>query len=323
MPGAKRRALKKLLSPNSTPSSEPTSGASLAPVDSAQSGASMSSIASDSRNYMTDAELDNAQNVKTELDRMEMRKDSIGSGASGMNIPAPGAAGGVPPLGEDGQGLPPAVADAPTLEGEGDLLAVPSLSHTANANGTSTLSPAAVSTSPSSASLGSSPLGAAKGLYGKMMGHGHGSNGNGNGNDDASEGDAASGAGGGGKKKSSKQKFAERQARKQQAMLEQAPPSNPNWDKQLEKERLDEVRVVGDACVALGRMIHEVCGAYLSMCMCISIRDVRASVIGVGRVQVQEAQSFWASKELRCLDPASPVHNGILCRPCDCGSLTA
>ena len=292
MPGAKRRALKKLLSPNSTPSSEPTSGASLAPVDSAQSGASMSSIASDSRNYMTDAELDNGQNVKTELDRMEMRKDSTGSGASGMNIPAPGAAGGVPPLGEDGQGLPPAVADAPTLEGEGDLLAVPSLSHTANANGTSTTSPAAVSTSPSSASLGSSPLGAAKGLYGKVMGHGHGhgSNGNGNGNDDASEGGAASGGGGGGgKKKSSKQKFAERQARKQQAMLEQAPPSDPNWDKQLEKERLDEVRVVGDACVALGRMIHEVCDASFSMC--ISIRDVWAPVNGGGRVQVQEAQS--------------------------------
>ncbi|MGG6497231.1 UNVERIFIED_CONTAM: hypothetical protein NY603_30350, partial [Bacteroidetes bacterium 56_B9] len=60
-------------------------------------------------------------------------------------------------------------------------------------------------------------------------------------------------------KKSSKQKFAERQARKQQAMLEQAPPSDPNWDKQLEKERLEEVKVVGHACAVLGRMIHEVC----------------------------------------------------------------
>jgi len=69
---------------------------------------------------------------------------------------------------------------------------------------------------------------------------------------------AGEGVGGGGKKKSSKQKFEERQARKKEAMLNSAPPSNPEWDAQLEKERQEEIRVISDACTTLGREIHEI-----------------------------------------------------------------
>ena len=268
MPGSKRRALKKLLSPSSTPSSDPvpSSSNSLAPVDSSTSAASGASIASDSRNYMTDTEI--AQQV--ELEKMEMRKDSIGSGGPApVDIPgAPSGIGGVPPLSAEGGGLPPAVVDAPPLEGQGDLLAVPTLGN----GGVTESSSLAVDTngqSPvpkntSSTSLSKSPSASVKGMYGKIFGgHGHGHNGGDSGSSSPSAAgediNGGAGAGGGGKKKSSKQKFAERQARKQQAMLEQAPPSDPNWDKQLEKERIEEVRVVGDACAKMGRIIHEVC----------------------------------------------------------------
>lgn len=41
-------------------------------------------------------------------------------------------------------------------------------------------------------------------------------------------------------------------------MLNSAPPSNPEWDAQLEKERQEEIRVISDACTTLGREIHEV-----------------------------------------------------------------
>jgi len=86
-------------------------------------------------------------------------------------------------------------------------------------------------------------------------------------------GDGASGARGG-KKKSSKQRFAERQvsaalglmlaaadlqARRQEALLHSAPPSDPAWNDQLESERQREIQVIGDACTKLGREIYEVC----------------------------------------------------------------
>lgn len=206
---------------------------------------------------MTDAEI--VQQV--ELDKMEARKDSIGSGGPAP-VDIPGApAGGVPPLDTEGGGLPPAVVDAPPLEGQGDLLAVPTLSN--GRSGADESSSLAVPTSPqqrnaSSTSLSKSPSASVKGMYGKIFGHNGGDSGSSS--PSAAEGGAVEAqGGGGGKKKSSKQKFAERQARKQQAMLEQAPPDNPNWDKQLEKERIDEVRVVGDACAKMGRIIHEVC----------------------------------------------------------------
>lgn len=63
---------------------------------------------------------------------------------------------------------------------------------------------------------------------------------------------------GGGKKKSSKQRFAERQARKAQAVLDAAPPSDPSWNAQLEKERLEEVEVLANACDVLAREIFEI-----------------------------------------------------------------
>ncbi|GMK54235.1 hypothetical protein CspeluHIS016_0108210 [Cutaneotrichosporon spelunceum] len=79
----------------------------------------------------------------------------------------------------------------------------------------------------------------------------------------ASEGDA-DGVGAtllentGGKKKSSRQRFAERQARKQQAVLDAAPQQDPAWNAQLEKERHEEIAVIRDACDVLGRRIFEI-----------------------------------------------------------------
>ncbi|EIW67845.1 hypothetical protein TREMEDRAFT_33151 [Tremella mesenterica DSM 1558] len=61
-----------------------------------------------------------------------------------------------------------------------------------------------------------------------------------------------------GKKKSSKQRFAERQARKQEALLAVAPPVDPNWSAQLEKERQEEIQVISDACEVLGRELYEI-----------------------------------------------------------------
>lgn len=84
---------------------------------------------------------------------------------------------------------------------------------------------------------------------GNTKGEGVGANGAGGG---------ADGGGGGGKKKSSKQKFEERQARKKAALLESAPPSDPNWDAQLERERQEEIKVVQEACIVLGREVFEI-----------------------------------------------------------------
>lgn len=202
MPGSKRRALKKLLSPNSSPADAGSPSTSmitgLRPVDSAssaQSGASGTSIASDSRNYLTDEQIAEQQ---SELDKMEARKDSIGGTPQSTGLTAGGSLDGVPPI-----------DSLPGQSGEASRALPP-------------------------------PPPPQQGMYGSAA-----VNGNGNG-------------GGGGGKKSSKQKFAERQARKQQALLDSAPPSDPNWDRQLEKERQDEIRVVSGACQVLGREIHEV-----------------------------------------------------------------
>ncbi|TXT06030.1 hypothetical protein VHUM_03503 [Vanrija humicola] len=66
------------------------------------------------------------------------------------------------------------------------------------------------------------------------------------------------GAGGGGGRKSSKQRFAERQARKKQSILDAAPPTDPAWNAQLERERQDEIAVIGKACGTLGAEIFEI-----------------------------------------------------------------
>lgn len=41
-------------------------------------------------------------------------------------------------------------------------------------------------------------------------------------------------------------------------MVNSAPPSDPAWTAQLEKERQEEIRVISDACEILGRDIFEV-----------------------------------------------------------------
>jgi hypothetical protein len=41
-------------------------------------------------------------------------------------------------------------------------------------------------------------------------------------------------------------------------LLNSAPPADPDWTDKLEKERQEEIRVIGGACEALGREIHEV-----------------------------------------------------------------
>lgn len=69
---------------------------------------------------------------------------------------------------------------------------------------------------------------------------------------------ASNGGGNGGKKKSSRQRFEERQARKQQELENSAPPSDPNWTAQLERERQEEIDVISRACAVLGREIYEI-----------------------------------------------------------------
>ncbi|WOO79642.1 OTU domain-containing protein 2 [Vanrija pseudolonga] len=61
-----------------------------------------------------------------------------------------------------------------------------------------------------------------------------------------------------GGKKSSKQRFAERQARKKQSILDAAPPTDPAWNAQLEKERQEEIAVISQACDTLGANIFEI-----------------------------------------------------------------
>lgn len=48
------------------------------------------------------------------------------------------------------------------------------------------------------------------------------------------------------------------QARRQEALLHSAPPNDPAWNAQLEKERQEEIKVITDACAAMGAELHEV-----------------------------------------------------------------
>lgn len=40
--------------------------------------------------------------------------------------------------------------------------------------------------------------------------------------------------------------------------MNSAPPADPDWTAQLEKERQEEIQVIGNACEVLGREIYEV-----------------------------------------------------------------
>lgn len=42
-------------------------------------------------------------------------------------------------------------------------------------------------------------------------------------------------------------------------MMKSAPPDDPGWTAQLEKERQEEIKIISDACTSLGRVLHEVC----------------------------------------------------------------
>ncbi|KIR63852.1 hypothetical protein I312_105202 [Cryptococcus bacillisporus CA1280] len=93
------------------------------------------------------------------------------------------------------------------------------------------------------------------------------------------------GSGGGGKKKkSSRQRFEERQARKQEALLESAPPADPDWTAQLEKERQEEIKVISDACIALNRDLFEI--APDGHCMYAAIGD-QLGLLGI--ISAEEA----------------------------------
>ncbi|EAL18288.1 hypothetical protein CNBK0110 [Cryptococcus deneoformans B-3501A] len=95
---------------------------------------------------------------------------------------------------------------------------------------------------------------------------------------------ANGGGAGGKKKKSSRQRFEERQARKQEALLESAPPADPEWTAQLEKERQEEIKVISDACIALNCELFEI--APDGHCMYAAIGD-QLGLLGI--VPVEEA----------------------------------
>ncbi|WVQ81013.1 hypothetical protein IAT38_003120 [Cryptococcus sp. DSM 104549] len=211
MPGSKRRALKKLLSPNnSSPSGSPASS------------------------------------------------NPIPVPASSTVDPTSGTAptsGISPPV-----DLPPAVANAGISPEEvQEDLVLEEMAEREKVIGHQGASPAQAHAL-AQGSPASDASGASGGMYGGgMYGHGRG-------------------GGRGGKKKSSRQKFEERQARKQEALANSAPPEDPQWTAQLEKERQDEIRIIGAACVALGREIHEI--APDGHCMYAAIGD-QLGLIGI------------------------------------------
>ncbi|OCF59977.1 OTU domain-containing protein 6B [Kwoniella mangroviensis CBS 10435] len=223
MPGSKRRALKKLLSPNSGPSdpSTSTSPSSSPPQSNSTSSNSLSQMIS-------------------------------------------------PP---SGQALPPPAVPLSQGEIQEDLV-LENMHQNEKAIGHST-SPASLRTTevaaPATVAVAAAPPPPPSG--GGMYGNAFGSGNNGN--------------GGGKKKKSSRQKFEERQARKTQALLESAPPDDPNWNAQLEKERLEEIQMIGDACTVLGREIYEI--APDGHCMYSAIADQLAEI---GVLPSKDAENY-------------------------------
>lgn len=74
------------------------------------------------------------------------------------------------------------------------------------------------------------------------------------------------------------------QARKQEALLESAPPADPDWTAQLEKERQEEIKVISDACIALNRDLFEI--APDGHCMYAAIGD-QLGLLGI--ISAEEA----------------------------------
>ncbi|ODO01807.1 OTU domain-containing protein 6B [Cryptococcus wingfieldii CBS 7118] len=182
MPGSKRRALKKLLSPQSPQPTEPHSAPhTLSPPPDIPPSIDSTALAEASAAGITPAQV----NEDAVLEQMQQREHVIGHTSApegGLSASAPAAVQG---------GALESAAPGGGLYGDGG------------------------------------------GMYANGL---------------------AQGGGRGGKKKSSRQKFEERQARKQQEMLDSAPPDNPDWTAQLDRERQEEIKVIGDACLALGRI---------------------------------------------------------------------
>ncbi|WRT63454.1 uncharacterized protein IL334_000359 [Kwoniella shivajii] len=250
MPGSKRRALKKLLSPNSTPSNDPSTSPS--PQSTSNSNNTLSQMISPPQGGTLPPPAISLSPAEVEesivLENMAAREKEIGHSTSPS-------------------GLTPSsiTQDQDQYQGQ---------SQTQGQVPASSPAPSPIPSSPSSAQNGNgSGNGSSNGIASIFGG---GSN-NGDGN----------GIGIGKKKKSSRQKFEERQARKQEALLHSAPPDDPNWTAQLEKERLEEIRVIGDACTALGRELYEISPD--GHCMFSAIADQLAEI---GIVAPQDAENY-------------------------------
>ncbi|WWC85586.1 uncharacterized protein L201_000450 [Kwoniella dendrophila CBS 6074] len=221
MPGSKRRALKKLLSPNSNPTDKSLSSPD---ADESPSSNSLSQVISP------------------------------------------------PPLQEQEKGnLPPPVSLS-DKEIQEDLI-LENMHQRENQIGHST-SPLGIQDQSSSTIAQTAqpiqPRGG--GMYGNAFGLGGGN-------------------GGGKKKKSSRQKFEERQARKTEALLNTAPPDDPNWNAQLEKERQEEIRIIGDACTVLGRDLYEISPD--GHCMYSAIADQLAEI---GIIPAKDAENYTVTR---------------------------
>ncbi|OWZ29510.1 OTU domain-containing protein 6B [Cryptococcus neoformans c45] len=186
MPGSKRRALKKLLSPNHSPLAPDSPSADITPTSALSPQPELPPATDDAAAAQAAAAGISPQELQDNavLEDMHEREKEIGHAS------APAGLGGV------------------------------------------------ISPSPSSTSTQETKSG---GMYGGGM-----------------YANANGGGGGGKKKKSSRQRFEERQARKQEALLESTPPADPGWTAQLEKERQEEIKVISDACFALNRNLFEI-----------------------------------------------------------------
>ncbi|WWD22282.1 hypothetical protein CI109_106773 [Kwoniella shandongensis] len=218
MPGSKRRALKKLLSPNSSPQTPPP-----------PSGGSTSSISSTlppPPSSLRDGDGDGSISPAPALDIPVVQPATV-NGSAGDSF-------------GDGSGI--SVSKAVMEEN-----AVLEQMHErekeigqSNANDVVSQSQSPSSSQQHQRVTADELIGASGGGAGGLYGNGFGAN------------------GGGKKKKSSRQKFEERQARKQEALINSAPPSDPNWTAQLEKERQEEIQIIGNACTVMGREIYEI-----------------------------------------------------------------
>ncbi|WVR03304.1 hypothetical protein IAU60_000295 [Kwoniella sp. DSM 27419] len=245
MPGSKRRALKKLLSPHSDPQDASPSSSPI-PVPHADSSASLSTQIS------------------------TLQGDDGSASASGS-------------------GLPPAVVDPTSAlsqaEVEEDLVLEQmaerekEIGHASSPGGLGVASPSSGAGASSLATTSvpahvQAPMngGMGGGMYGNGLGNGAGS--------------------GGKKKKSSRQKFEERQARKQEALVNSAPPADPNWTAQLEKERQEEIQAIGNACSVLGREIYEI--APDGHCMFSAIADQLGQI---GAISPKDAGNYHITRQ--------------------------